>query len=93
MQQQQRARAAAVATLALAVLVGWQCIAYSRRRKRSACTRAACERDASSVCVSAPGKVLITGGYLVLERPHAGIVLGTTARFRSTASWVPRAVS
>jgi hypothetical protein len=25
--------------------------------------------------------VLITGGYLVLDRPNAGIVLSTTARF------------
>ncbi|KAF3339311.1 putative phosphomevalonate kinase [Carex littledalei] len=33
------------------------------------------------VVVSAPGKVLLTGGYLVLERPNAGIVLSTTARF------------
>lgn len=30
---------------------------------------------------SAPGKVLMTGGYLVLERPNAGIVLSTNARF------------
>lgn len=30
---------------------------------------------------SAPGKVLITGGYLILEKPNAGIVLSTTARF------------
>lgn len=34
-----------------------------------------------SAVASAPGKVLITGGYLVLERPNAGIVLSTTARF------------
>ncbi|KAJ3678722.1 hypothetical protein LUZ60_002525 [Juncus effusus] len=33
------------------------------------------------VIASAPGKVLITGGYLVLERPNAGVVLSTTARF------------
>ncbi|XP_065018550.1 phosphomevalonate kinase, peroxisomal-like isoform X1 [Musa acuminata AAA Group] len=33
------------------------------------------------VVVSAPGKVLITGGYLILERPNAGLVLSTTARF------------
>nr|QMU23686.1 phosphomevalonate kinase [Eleocharis dulcis] len=33
------------------------------------------------VVVSAPGKVLITGGYLVLDRPNSGIVLSTTARF------------
>ncbi|CAK9153242.1 unnamed protein product [Ilex paraguariensis] len=30
---------------------------------------------------SAPGKVLMTGGYLILERPYAGIVLSTNARF------------
>ncbi|CAM9769070.1 unnamed protein product, partial [Phaeothamnion confervicola] len=35
--------------------------------------------------VSAPGKVLITGGYLVLERASSGIVLATTARFHATA--------
>jgi phosphomevalonate kinase len=33
------------------------------------------------VVVSAPGKVLITGAYLVLERPNAGLVLSTSARF------------
>eukprot|EP00898_Chlorokybus_atmophyticus_P004243 jgi/Chlat1/481/Chrsp103S01087 len=31
--------------------------------------------------VSAPGKVLLSGGYLVLERPNAGLVLSTSARF------------
>uniref|UniRef100_A0A0E0KBE0 phosphomevalonate kinase n=1 Tax=Oryza punctata TaxID=4537 RepID=A0A0E0KBE0_ORYPU len=30
---------------------------------------------------SAPGKVLVAGGYLVLERPNAGLVLSTSARF------------
>ncbi|CAK9173466.1 unnamed protein product [Ilex paraguariensis] len=34
-----------------------------------------------AVVASAPGKVLMTGGYLVLERPNAGIVLSTNARF------------
>ncbi|KAG9441558.1 hypothetical protein H6P81_017412 [Aristolochia fimbriata] len=34
-----------------------------------------------AIVVSAPGKVLMTGGYLILERPNAGIVLSTTARF------------
>ncbi|KAL7164760.1 hypothetical protein ACSBR2_040629 [Camellia fascicularis] len=33
------------------------------------------------VVASAPGKVLMTGGYLVLERPNVGIVLSTNARF------------
>lgn len=30
---------------------------------------------------SAPGKVLITGAYLVLEQPHDGLVVSTSARF------------
>uniref|UniRef100_A0A0D6QV26 phosphomevalonate kinase n=1 Tax=Araucaria cunninghamii TaxID=56994 RepID=A0A0D6QV26_ARACU len=34
-----------------------------------------------AVITSAPGKVLITGAYLVLEKPNPGIVLSTTARF------------
>ncbi|KAK1367582.1 hypothetical protein POM88_033674 [Heracleum sosnowskyi] len=29
----------------------------------------------------APGKVLMTGGYLILERPNVGLVLSTNARF------------
>ncbi|KAL8138791.1 hypothetical protein V2J09_004792 [Rumex salicifolius] len=33
------------------------------------------------VIASAPGKVLIAGGYLILERPNAGLVLSTNARF------------
>ncbi|KAJ3092156.1 phosphomevalonate kinase [Quaeritorhiza haematococci] len=31
--------------------------------------------------VSAPGKVLITGGYLVLDRSYTGVVVGTSSRF------------
>ncbi|KAG9307252.1 hypothetical protein G9A89_017080 [Geosiphon pyriformis] len=31
--------------------------------------------------VSAPGKVLLTGGYLVLDRDYDGLVIGTGARF------------
>ncbi|XP_051137255.1 phosphomevalonate kinase, peroxisomal-like [Andrographis paniculata] len=34
-----------------------------------------------AVVASAPGKVLMTGGYLILDRPNAGIVLSTNARF------------
>lgn len=33
--------------------------------------------------VSAPGKVLITGGYLVTDRAHTGLVLVTDAAFRT----------
>ena len=31
--------------------------------------------------VSCPGKVLLAGGYLVLEPSYAGIVIGTASRF------------
>jgi phosphomevalonate kinase len=34
--------------------------------------------------VSAPGKVLIAGGYLVLEPAYPGLVISTTARFYTT---------
>lgn len=33
---------------------------------------------------SAPGKVLLCGGYLVLERPNVGLVVAVSARFRTT---------
>ena len=32
------------------------------------------------VAISAPGKVLFTGGFLVLDRQHTGLVLGLNAR-------------
>lgn len=34
-------------------------------------------------CVSAPGKVLLVGGYVVLDERYAGLVLSSTARFYS----------
>jgi len=36
------------------------------------------------VTVSAPGKALIAGGYLVLESPNVGIVIGASSRFYTT---------
>ena len=35
---------------------------------------------AGATVVSAPGKVLLAGGYLILERQHTGLVLGLDAR-------------
>ena len=32
------------------------------------------------VAISAPGKVLFTGGFLVLDRKHTGLVFGLDAR-------------
>jgi len=37
--------------------------------------------------VSAPGKVLIVGGYLVLQRAFPGLVLAASSRFYSGAWW------
>lgn len=34
----------------------------------------------STVAVSAPGKVLLAGGYLVLDRGYTGLVFGLDAR-------------
>lgn len=44
------------------------------------------DNGSKSVCVSAPGKVLVTGGYLVLDPKYAGLVLASTARFYARAS-------
>ncbi|KAG6026077.1 hypothetical protein E4U41_001357, partial [Claviceps citrina] len=39
-----------------------------------------------TVAVSAPGKVLLAGGYLVLDRQHSGLVFGLSARISVVAS-------
>ncbi|KAL7950273.1 ribosomal protein S5 domain 2-type protein [Trichoderma barbatum] len=39
----------------------------------------------ASVAVSAPGKVLLAGGYLVLDRSYTGLVLGLSARINVVA--------
>ena len=38
----------------------------------------------NSQTVSAPGKALIAGGYLVLEAPNVGLVIGASSRFYTT---------
>lgn len=38
-----------------------------------------------TVAVSAPGKVLLAGGYLVLDRKHTGLVFGLSARINVIA--------
>jgi phosphomevalonate kinase len=35
----------------------------------------------SSLVISAPGKVLIAGGYLVLDPAYSGVVASTSSRF------------
>lgn len=39
--------------------------------------------------VSAPGKVLLAGGYLVLDRAYTGLVVATSSRFYASVSDVP----
>ena len=45
------------------------------------------------VVVSAPGKVLLAGGYLILDRPHTGTVLALDARFFSAVEMRPPAAA
>jgi phosphomevalonate kinase len=42
--------------------------------------------NSKTLTVSTPGKVLVAGGYLILERPHVGISIAVTSRFHSTIS-------
>jgi len=40
----------------------------------------------SATVVSAPGKVLLAGGYLVLDPKYSGVVVSTSSRFYSVVS-------
>lgn len=42
-----------------------------------------------AVAVSAPGKVLLAGGYLVLDRAYTGLVFGLDARIHVTVQQIP----
>lgn len=47
-----------------------------------------------ALAVSAPGKVLFTGGFLVLDRKHTGLVLGLDARIHvHVQPWKPAKMS
>jgi phosphomevalonate kinase len=43
----------------------------------------------SATVVSAPGKVLLAGGYLILDPKYSGIVVSTSSRFYSVVSPTP----
>ena len=43
----------------------------------------------SAVAVSAPGKVLLAGGYLVLDRDYTGLVFGLDARIHVHVQKLP----
>ncbi len=47
------------------------------------------KQDSKVVTISAPGKALIAGGYLVLERPNPGLVLATDSSFHVTVTTQP----
>lgn len=42
-----------------------------------------------AVAVSAPGKVLLAGGYLVLDRAYTGLVFGLDARIHVIIQPIP----
>ena len=43
----------------------------------------------TSVAASAPGKVLLAGGYLVLDRDYTGLVFGLDARIHVHVKTLP----
>ena len=43
----------------------------------------------NAVAVSAPGKVLLAGGYLVLDREYTGLVFGLDARIHVHVQQIP----
>jgi phosphomevalonate kinase len=43
----------------------------------------------STTIVSAPGKVLIAGGYLVLDAAYSGVVVSTSSRFYAVIQDAP----
>lgn len=83
-----------IVTVTALVVIGAVVVTYKRQRAKAPAPCSPCEHVSlpfdDITTVSAPGKVLITGGYLVLEKPNAGIVLATTARFQCRSSWKKR---
>lgn len=45
--------------------------------------------DHPTTAVSAPGKVLLAGGYLVTDRDYTGLVFGLDARINVVAQPIP----
>ena len=55
----------------------------------SVCPAMARDNSNAAVAVSAPGKVLLAGGYLVLDREYNGLVFGLDARIHCVVQDVP----
>lgn len=51
------------------------------------------EQDGAPIAVSAPGKVLLAGGYLVLDRAYTGLVFGLNARIHALVQPEPPSTS
>ncbi|WWC92561.1 phosphomevalonate kinase [Kwoniella dendrophila CBS 6074] len=47
------------------------------------------EKSSKHTIVSSPGKVLLAGGYLVLDREYSGLVVATSSRFYSSVTSLP----
>lgn len=50
---------------------------------------APCPSSSTSVVVSAPGKLLLAGGYLVLDEGNVGLTIGVDARFYASCTLDP----
>lgn len=59
---------------------------FSPRRYNTA---ASVDMSTSPVAISAPGKVLLAGGYLVLDRGYTGLVFGLDARIHVHVQILP----
>ena len=46
--------------------------------------------SSSSTVVSSPGKVLLAGGYLVLDPAYSGLVVSTSSRFYTVVDALPQ---
>ncbi|OBZ68350.1 Ferrochelatase, mitochondrial [Grifola frondosa] len=58
------------------------CVAVSSKRLTSRHTAHSCNPAmAATTIVSSPGKVLLAGGYLVLDPAYSGVVISTSSRF------------
>ena len=74
------------ATAAVGTTLVWILRTRARRGGGKSFNEATSPRQRQPLTVSAPGKVLLTGGYLILFKPLRGLVSSTTARFHTTIS-------
>jgi len=66
---------------------------HAKKRQKTQTNNKQQAPSSSIICCSCPGKVLMTGGYLVLEHPNPGLVLTISARFYTKVEEVPSTIS